>query len=363
MGRNDRPVNSIDFLDDLPAFYSTAPGKDDDSFRRFLMQFEAVFEDLQAAIVGNVLTLTYRGPGDPKEHPGFSGYPLGVELYDAGHMGYPKGALVEIPGEPDTTLLAEPIKADDENQSWIYVTDVKYLNQKFLKPGEKLLVSTCSGITGLTAIKEMPPVGFSHPGSENKLEYLQYLASWVGLPLRSDKLLSWNRRFLREAVKLGSNRSTLPGLTELMNLWHHEEVDKDKTVITDLISPENGVDTVFRIGESRIGIDTVLGEGAPGHFHVHLTADPKDVSMRQQAKIVAMENAARLMLDLEKPAHTDYTLFIHAHTMQLAPDVPIAPYRRRGKPRAPEDIPENELPIEEANKFACIRDTTLLWDD
>ena len=362
MGRNTRPVNSIDFLDDLPAFYSPAP-KEDDSFRRFLMQFEAVFEDLQAAVVGDLLTLTFRGTGKPDEHPDFSGYPLGVDLYDAGHKGYPKGALVRIPGRPDTTLLAEPIKADAENQSWIYVTNANYLKKNFLREGEKLLVSTGSGITGLTSIREMPPKNYSYRGDKNKLAYLQYLASWVELPLRSDKSLRWNRRFMREAVKLGGIHSTLSGLTELMNQWHQEEIDKRKTVITDLVAPETGVDTVFRIGESRIGIDTVLGEGAPGHFHVHLTADPRDVSMRKQKSIAAMENAARLILDLEKPAHTEYTLYIHGHTMQLAPDAPIAPYTRASTQRCIGSIPEGELAITDTNTFARIGVTTLLWDD
>ena len=368
MGRNTRPVNSIDFLDDLPAFYASVPSPDseekkDDSFRRFLMQFEAVFEDLQAAVVGNLLTLTFREAGDPEKHPDFSGYPLGVDLYDAGHLGYPKGALVRIAGRPETTLLAEPIVADGENKSWIYVTNENYLKKNFLKAGDKLLVSTGSGIAGLTSIREMPPVNYRYRGDKNKLTYLQYLASWVGLPLRSDKLPRWNRRFLREAVKLGGVHSTLSGLTELMNQWHQEEIDKSKTVITDLIAPETGVDTVFRIGENRIGIDTMLGEGAPGHFHVHLTADPSDVSMRKQKNIAAMENAARLMLDLEKPAHTEYTLCIHAHTMQLAPDAPIAPYIRASTPRIAESIPEGELSIKDTNTFARIGVTTLLWDD
>ena len=361
MGRNNRPVNSIDFLDDLPAFYSLAPG-DDDSFRRFLMQFETVFEDLQSAIVGNLLTLTYRGAAVLPEGQKLNGYALVVDLFDAGHLGYPKGALVQIPGNPDTTLLSEPIPADGENLNIICVSDIKYLDKKFLKPGEKLLISTGSGLAGLTSIREMQPANFRYPGNDSKLDYLQYIASWVGLPLRPDKLLSWNRRFLREAVKLGSARSTLPGLTRLMNEWHQEEVDKDRTVITDLISPENGVDTVFRVGESRIGIDTVIGEAAPGHFHVHLTADPTDVGMRKQKNLVAMDNAARLMLDLEKPANTEYTLHIHAHTMQLAPDAPIAPYKK-APPRDPKDIPEGELSILETNKYARIGITTLLWGE
>ncbi|MCL1905374.1 MAG: hypothetical protein FWG06_00020 [Clostridiales bacterium] len=361
MGRNTRPVNGIDFLDDLPEYYARYAGND--SFRRFLMQFEAVFEGLQSSIVGNALTLTYVGPGrlKPKDDPDFTGYPLVVELFDAGHLGYPKGALVQIPGEPKNTLLAQPVEADSENLTLVYVTDSTFSGR--LVPGGRLVVSTGSGITGLTSIRQMPPVNYRHLGEKAKLDYLQYLASWVGLPLRSDKLLSWNRRFLRNAVKLTGNRSTLPGLTEMLNCWHHEEVAKNETVVTDLTAPENGVDTVFRLGESRIGIDTMLGEGQKGHFYVHLTADPTDVTMRKPQKMAALENAARLMLELEKPTNTEYTLRIHSRTMQLAPDPAIAPYKQMLSKRAPESAPEEELTVKDTNTFARVGITTLLWND
>jgi hypothetical protein len=209
----------------------------------------------------------------------------------------------------------------------------------------------------------MPPPNYSHLSGGDKLAYLQYLASWVGLPLRADKLLSWNRRFLREAVALAGNHSTLPGLTSMLKSWHHEEVAAAQTVVTDLTAPENGVNTVFRLGESRVGIDTALGEGAKGHFHVHLTADPNDVSMRDPKKMIALENAAKLMLELEKPAYTDYTLHIHSRTVQLAPDLAIAPYKRVIDKREPESAPEEELLVKDTNTFARVGVTTLLWND
>ena len=372
MGRNKRPVNAIDFFDDLPAYYSRYSGSDA-AFERFVMQFEKAFEELQSEIVGDPLRLTFTGPGKHEDDAAHAGYPLAVEMFDTGRLEYPKGALVQAPGSSDTTLLAEAIPAGSVGRNLICVTsrnffNGKLLDGKLLKPGDRFIVSTGSGVTGLSSIRETPPANFKHLSAAvmkdiDKLAYLQYLASWVGLPLRSDKLMNWNRRYLRNAVKLLGVRSTLPGLTKMLNEWHQEEVVAAETVVTDLISSENGVDTVFRIGQSRIGIETMLGEGAQNQFQVHLTADPTDVCMRDPINMIAMENAARLILDLEKPAHTDYELHIHARTMQLAPDAPIAPYKRTADKRDEEDIPEGELAVKDTNTFARIGVTTLLWND
>lgn len=352
---NPRPINSLDFFNNLPAFYAR---EGDPLFEKFLIQFEEAFEALKASIVGDALTLTYKGPGEPEGDPELKGYPILVELFDAGRLGYPKGSQVFIPGDTRTTLLSDPILANGKAESQVRVRDGNF--HKRLKPGEKFVVRSGSGITGLTSIREMPPPNYRHRGEQSKLVYLQYLASWVGLPLRSDKTISWNRRFFREAIALAHNRSTLPGLTALLKSWHHEETEAAETVVTDLIASENNLDTVFRLGESRIGIDTVLGEGKPGHFQVYLTADPSDVSMRNPKKIDAMEAAARLILDLEKPANTSYTLHIYSHTMQLAPKAHIAPYKQANLIRDPESIDDDELTVKDTNTYARIGVTTLI---
>ena len=363
MTSNPRPSNSLAFLQELPALYARNLGEGDALLQSFLMQFEEAFDGLEAAILGDALNLVYKGPGELTGGEATTGYPLMVELFDAGRLGYPKGSLVFIPGDPDTSLLHEPIPANAEGLSMIRVSDAGFLKPKRLKPGDRLVVRTGSGLTGLTSISQMPPPAFKHLGNQDKLAYLQYLASWVGLPLRADKTVSWNRRFFREAVQLAHNRSTLPGLSALLKSWHHEESLAAETVVTDLIAPENAVNTVFRLGESRIGIDTVLGQGQPDHFHVHLTADPTDVRMRQPKNIEAMRAAGKLILDLEKPAHTGYSLYIHSRTMQLAPDAFIKPYKSAGVIREPTATDEEELEVKDTNTFARIGVTTLIWND
>ena len=366
MALTPRPDSSVDFQYLLPAFYGAAPEEGEPSFQAFLAQFEELFEGFQAAIAGDALTLTYRGvsgknPGD--DDPTSVGYPIPVELFTLGRIGYPKNTPVFIPGNPDTTQLAEAIEPGTEERDRILVTDKAFW--KYLAPGSQIVVRTSSGLAGLSSIRETPPPAFRDLGEQEKLEYLRYLASWVGLPVRADKLISWNRRFLREAIRLENDprtqRSTLPGIRALLNEWHKGEIEEKKTIVTDLVAPNNEGDTMFRIGDSRIGIDTLFGEGESGHFHVYLTADPQDVTMRDPAKIHAMDAAAKLLLDREKPAHSVYTLHIQASTMQLAPDLRIAP---KGNSKAMNDLIDAEeafLPLQDTNTYARIGVTTLLW--
>ena len=438
MGFNSRPVNSVNFLKRLPAFYARDYGDGGQTFSRFLAQFEELFDGFQSAIAGDALTLTYRDPGgayvggsgraigdDPAvtlaepAAPSRRFYQIPVNLFDAGRLGYPKGALVFIPGDPDITTLAQPIAADSVNNDFIVVTDRTFLRR--LKDGDPLVVRTNTGLAGLTNINETPPSSYAHLEGAS-FEYLRSLASWVGLPLRSDKLVSWNRRFFREAVAFDNGdvildassnkparnsarpRSTLYGIKAMLDSWHHEEAHPVHTIVTDLISPANytaaqekafrkyhgeNFRTVFRLDESRIGIDSLLGEGEKDHFHVYLTTDPDDVYTRQPKNIDAMAAAAELILNLEKPVGTSYTLHISAHTMRLAPDLPILPYnaiakqvRAEGLAAALSEIAITEaigdaieeameeaakesgaeLAVDETNTFARIGVTTLLWE-
>ena len=360
MGKNQRPVNSIDLLSLLPGFYAKEQGGDGSLLSDFLKQFEEMFDDLQAAIVGDGLTLTYKGPGSDKA----DSYALLVELFDGGRLDYPENSYVFIPDSNDLTYLSEPIIANSVDQESIWVTDRRF--RDYLKAGDKFVVHTSSGLAGLTSTRETPPIAFRSRGEEDKLAYLQYLASWVGLPVRSDKPVSWNRRFLREAMAFDNDpktqRATLSGIKVMLNAWLYGEIVTQKTIVTDLVSPENGVDTVFQLGVCRIGVDTLLGEGQPGRFHVHLTVVPDNVSMRDPKKIEAMIAAARLILDMEKPVNTEYTLHIDVSTMQIAPDAAIVSNASTRKWLGLIDREEERLLKKDTNTYLRIGETTLLWD-
>jgi hypothetical protein len=86
------------------------------------------------------------------------------------------------------------------------------------------------------------------------------------------------------------------------------------TIYTGLSPVITGVeDTDFQIGvHSTIGADTWI-EGSPPHaFDVIVTMpNPDQKTLQRQTQI------ARALIELQKPAHTTYTLHVVFDTMQL----------------------------------------------
>jgi len=167
-----------------------------------------------------------------------------------------------------------------------------------------------------------PPAEFHHlpqPASD----YVNYLASWIGLPLRQDKPAAFNRAFFHAAVGLYATRSTLAGMEAMLRAWTAGDlfaVNPPLPLLTDLTRANNAIGAIFELDVSaQLGFNTALGEGPPFFFIADLTADPTRVDLRQPAGLDALARAARQLLDSEKPAYTYYELRLRAFAMQLAP--------------------------------------------
>src|SRR5262245_26240915 len=178
------------------------------------------------------------------------------------------------------------------------------------------------GIPDLFDPDTTPPPQFKHRPQPD-FDYLNYLASWIGLPLRAEKSIAWNRRFFKTALLLSQQSGTLPGLDALLRAWLKDdlmETDPPLLILPDLTGAQADVNAVFQLGvTATLGVDTALGEGAPYFFIADLTADPAVRELRQPAGLDVFEQAARSLLDSEKPAHTYYQLRVRAQPMQLAP--------------------------------------------
>lgn len=235
---------------------------------------------------------------------------------------------------------------------------------KFLKAFESLfeeleaeiegtLNQTGGGIPDLFDPAGTPPPQFKYrpqpdsDDSEPDFDFLDYLASWTALPLRPGKPLEWNRRFFETAIALYAQSSTLSGMDALLRAWLRDDLLETKPlllILSDLTPAYTDVDAVFQLNVSAIlGVDTVLGEGPPFFFIADLVTDPTVPELRNPAGLDVFEQAARFLLDSEKPAHTYYQLRVRAHTMQLAP-----------KMKQDERLGE---------VYAQIDRTTLLWDE
>ena len=173
--------------------------------------------------------------------------------------------------------------------------------------------------------------------------FLNFLASWIGLPLRADLIrragetdvngqpwvddapydrrkARWNRNLVRTAVGIYPRRGTRAGVEEMLRAWLKDDLVEGGVIVTDLLRRHTDVDAVFQLGvRATLGMDTVLGEGPPFFFIADLTVDPTVRGLRQPAGIDVLLREARYILDTETPAHTYYQLRVRATTTQLAP--------------------------------------------
>jgi phage tail-like protein len=126
--------------------------------------------------------------------------------------------------------------------------------------------------------------------------FLRWLAGWVSLDLRGDLEESRKRELLARIVALYSWRGTRKGLEDLLAL-----LTGGRPVISE---PES---TTLEVGSALVGSTTRLGS-RPFYFEVRLEL-PASADSQTQARV---EEMAREVIDLEKPAHTYYSLEVAA---------------------------------------------------
>lgn len=201
-----------------------------------------------------------------------------------------------------------------------------------------------------------PPAQLPYRGGD-PFAFLDYLAGWLAIPLRPEKPVDWNRRYLRRAIELAAARGTVPGVEGLLRAWLQgdllEPPGRELLVLTDLAAPLNGVDAPFQLGvQSLLGVQTVLDEAPPHLFVADLVVDPTVPDLHNPVGLDALQQSARALLDAEKPADSYYQLRLRGRTMQLAPaDLAAA---RPG---------EIYAQLEDRSATPPVSGTALLWDD
>jgi len=133
-------------------------------------------------------------------------------------------------------------------------------------------------------------------------EFLPWLAGWAALTLRADLSLERKRKLLARIIPLYRIRGTKDYLQELLNLSVDAAVQVSDTELPEL---EVG-------SHSTVGSDTYLGGGAPYFFQVRMFA-PR----LSPAEVEAQMQIAREVIELGKPAHTDYDLAVVSPLLQV----------------------------------------------
>lgn len=137
---------------------------------------------------------------------------------------------------------------------------------------------------------------------ETPEEFLPWLAGWAALSVRSDLSSARKRNLVAHIIPLYRIRGTRKYLEELLTLCVDAVV---RVSDTELPALQVGV-------HSTIDSDTYLAGGPPYFFKVTLFA-PR-LNARQ---VEAQCQIARAVIELGKPAHTDYELVVISPSMQL----------------------------------------------
>jgi hypothetical protein len=259
---------------------------------------------------------------------------------------FPANTFVSLAkSDTDSTTLAVGYPGAS-GLSRLLVRDADFARS--LTPGSEIVLHA-GGLPDLFNPHLTPPPQFARRleldeyRPEPDSAFLNFLASWIGLPLRDELIpragetdvngrwrpddpayarrkARWNRQLVRTAVGIYPRRGTRAGVEAMLRAWLKDDVVEGGVIVTDLLRRHTDVDAVFQLGvRATLGVDTVLGEGPPFFFIADLTVDPTVRGLRQPAGIDVFLREARFILDTETPAHTYYQLRVRATTMQLAP--------------------------------------------
>lgn len=159
---------------------------------------------------------------------------------------------------------------------------------------------TSVGVTGTS-----PALRFDSP-------FLSYLATWVALALDENWDLDRKRRWLERIVPLYQRRGTRAGLAEYLTMFVGNQARIDEPPGGFILGKVNNVKQT-----STLAVDTFLA-GAPAYFfRVRINYGfPEGIA--EEAGIAPedfdiavwrnLRKGTRAIVDLEKPAHTYYTL-------------------------------------------------------
>jgi phage tail-like protein len=142
------------------------------------------------------------------------------------------------------------------------------------------------------------PVVPSADGSRLESPFLSYLASWVALVLDQNWDLAKRRQWVQRIVPLYQRRGTRAALDDYLAMFVGNQAKVDELPAAFILG---------RRGSSTVGVDTFTGGGPPYFFRVRINyafaSDPFDISVWRNIR-----QGTRAIVDLEKPAHTYYTL-------------------------------------------------------
>jgi phage tail-like protein len=114
-------------------------------------------------------------------------------------------------------------------------------------------------------------------------EFVPWLSKWTALSLRADMTLEQQRMFIAQIIQLYQYRGTQANLVKLLELF---------LAATPAIE--------------------IPADDKPYFFHVKITLPRREVEF-----VKRQQEIAQALVELEKPAHTDYTLTVNTPTLRI----------------------------------------------
>jgi phage tail-like protein len=164
---------------------------------------------------------------------------------------------------------------------------------QFLLAFEKLLLGRADAPAGAASDPDLNPAGLEqiidglaklYDPLITPSEFLPWLSQWTALSLRADLTLEQQRKFVAQIIQLYEYRGTQANLIKLLELF---------LTATPAIE--------------------VRETDPPYFFNVTITlAERKDVEF-----VKRQQEIAQALVELEKPAHTNYTLNVNTPTLRI----------------------------------------------
>lgn len=131
------------------------------------------------------------------------------------------------------------------------------------------------------------------------VEFLPWLASWIGTTLYRQLPEAKQHDFVANASDYYRYRGTCHNLQRLLELFIGQAVHIDEP---DFL--------LFQVGVHSIGLEAYIQGGPPHAFRVTVIIPMIADKGHEEAsnRIQQIEQLARAVIDLEKPAHTSYEL-------------------------------------------------------
>ena len=178
----------------------------------------------------------------------------------------------------------------------------QFLGQ-FLEPFEHVMLFGAGTAAHIESLEdEIARIDLLFDADNTPEEFLNWLASWVALALRSDLSLARQRRLVANVAHLYRIRGTRRYLEEILKL-HLDALPS----VTDQDRPSLQI-----VNHSTVGVDTYLGGGPSFVFQVTLAFSQKEDEFTARQR-----QLARDVIELERPAHTWYELRVIFPRLQI----------------------------------------------